>query len=171
MFSKLEADKMLVEVGAFDARALVRDVLTMVEPLARENGNRLSVELPAEPIRMRSDAVKVRQSLLNVLGNACKFTSNGSVEVRARVTSVGDIEFVEFVVEDTGIGMTENELGKIFEPFVQADSSMTRRYGGTGLGLSITQRFCAMLGGRVEAASTRGQGSRFTILLPRALSR
>jgi adenylate cyclase len=140
----------------------------MIEPVAKQNENQLSVELPSEPVSMRSDAVKIRQSLLNLLGNACKFTSKGSVGVRLSVASPKDGDLVRIVVEDTGIGMSEPELARVFEPFVQADSSTTRRYGGTGLGLSITLRLCSMLGGRIEAESTPGQGSRFTLVLPRS---
>lgn len=170
MFSKLEAGKMLVDPSDFDVGELVDDAVAMVEALARQNENRVVVELPSEPITMHSDAVKVRQSLLNVLGNACKFTAKGSVTVRVSLARSEDGELVRFAVEDTGIGMTEEELSKVFEPFVQADSSTTRRYGGTGLGLSITRRFCAMIGGRVDAESAAGRGSVFTITLPKTLS-
>jgi signal transduction histidine kinase len=166
-FSKLEAKKTLVELGSFSLETLVGEALAMVEPLAERNGNRLSVSLPAESVTMHSDAVKVRQSLLNVLGNACKFTANGSVSVQVIVTTEAGKDLVKFVIEDTGIGMSERELAEVFEPFVQADSSTTRRYGGTGLGLSITRRFCTMLGGRIEAESTPSRGSRFTIVLPK----
>ena len=117
----------------------MRETVDMVEPLAEQNGNRVSVELPVESVTMRSDAVKVRQVCSNVLGNACKFTSNGSRERRVS-TSRADGDIVRFEVEDTGIGMTPEELADVFEPFVQADSWTTRRYGGTGLGLSITER-------------------------------
>ncbi len=171
MFSKLEARKSLLDVGDFSLAELIRETVAMLLPLAEENGNRLSIDLPAEKVTMHSDAVKVRQSLLNVLGNACKFTANGSVEVRASITPGPSGDLVKLVVEDTGIGMTPEELATVFEPFVQADSSTTRRYGGTGLGLSITRRFCTMLGGRIEAESTPGLGSRFTIVLPRAMAR
>ncbi len=169
MFSKLEAGKMLVEASDFDAGTLARDAVAMLEPLAKQNSNRIVVELPDEPIAMHSDEVKVRAALLNVLGNACKFTSNGTVTVRVSLVTREGAELVSFAVEDTGIGMSEKELGEVFEPFVQADSGTTRRYGGTGLGLSITRRFCAMLGGEVTAKSAVGRGSVFTIVLPKTL--
>jgi signal transduction histidine kinase len=166
-FSKLQAGKMLLDLDDFVVADIVQETVVMVEPVAVQNGNRLTVELPKEPVTMHSDAVKVRQSLLNVLGNACKFTSKGSVRVRVWTAVEDGNELVKFEIEDTGIGMSAEELDTVFEPFVQADSGTTRRYGGTGLGLSITRRFTAMLGGRVEVESTPGQGSRFTIALPR----
>jgi signal transduction histidine kinase len=169
MFSKLEAGKMLVFAEDFDVGELVGEAVDMVEPFAKQNANRVVIELPAEPIAMHSDPVKLRQSLLNVLGNACKFTSKGNVTVRVSLATESSGELVRFAVEDTGIGMSEEELERVFEPFEQADTGTTKRYGGTGLGLSITRRFCAMLGGRVEAKSAPGRGSVFTITLPKSL--
>jgi signal transduction histidine kinase len=169
-FSKLEAGKMPVDAEDFDVGELVGQAVDMVEPFAKQNENRVVIELPAEPITMHSDPVKVRQSLLNVLGNACKFTSKGNVIIKVSLATGEGSELVRFAVEDTGIGMSDEELGRVFEPFEQADTGTTKRYGGTGLGLSITRRFCAMLGGRVEAKSAPGRGSVFTITLPRTLS-
>jgi signal transduction histidine kinase len=166
-FSKLEAGRMLLDLDDFVVADIVRETVVMIEPVAVQNGNRVTVELPKEPVTMHSDAVKVRQSLLNVLGNACKFTSKGTVNLRVSTVVEDGDEVVKFEIEDTGIGMTAEELAIVFEPFVQGDRGTTRRYGGTGLGLSITRRFTAMLGGRVDVESTPGQGSRFTIALPR----
>jgi CheY-like chemotaxis protein len=117
---------------------------------------------------MRADVVKVRQILFNLLSNACKFTENGTVslEIQGIAADGRDPERISFAVRDTGIGMTEEQLGRLFEAFSQADVSTTRRYGGTGLGLVISRRFARMMGGDVEVSSAPGEGSLFTLVLP-----
>jgi len=164
--SKIEVGKMDVFVEDFDVATLVSEVVAVIEPLAARNQNRLSVEQAPDLGVMRSDQTKVRQNLFNLLSNACKFAKGGEVRLSAkRVVRDGD-SWLEFTVADTGIGMTPEQLGRIFEAFTQADASTTKRFGGTGLGLAITRHFCRLLGGDISVESEPGKGSAFTILLP-----
>jgi PAS domain S-box-containing protein len=168
--SKIEAGKLEVYVEAFDVRDTIREVTTTIRPLVERNANRLDVRC-AEPLgTMRSDLVKIRQALLNLLSNACKFTDHGTITLTAdrERNGTGD-EWLVFTIADTGIGMTPEQMGRLFEAFTQADASTARRYGGTGLGLAITRRFCQMMGGDVVVASEPGKGSTFTVRLPAAL--
>src|SRR5208282_5079810 len=142
--------------------ALVEEVRSIVEPLAAVNANRVEIVCPAALGAFYTDRTKLKQSLLNLLSNASKFTHQGRVRLEVRPA---DTE-ISFVVRDTGIGMTEEQQGKLFQAFSQADSSTTRQYGGTGLGLAISNHFCEMLGGRIAVESAPGQGSTFTITLP-----
>jgi signal transduction histidine kinase/DNA-binding response OmpR family regulator len=160
--SKIEAGKMQVFIEPFDLGALVEDVRLMVEPLAARNGNTLVVDCPSDAAVIQSDMTKVKQSLLNLLSNACKFTRDG----RVGLSVARDGAVVRLRVWDTGIGMDEAQLGRLFQAFTQADSSTTRKYGGTGLGLVITRSFARMLGGDVSVESKAGEGSAFTITLP-----
>ena len=160
--SKIEAGKMQVFIEPFDLSSLVEDVRLMVEPLAARNGNTLVLECPSDAAVIQSDMTKVKQSLLNLLSNACKFTRNG----RVGLTVARDGPVVRLRVWDTGIGMSAEQLGRLFQAFTQADNSTTRKYGGTGLGLVITRSFARMLGGDVTVESTPGEGSAFTITLP-----
>ncbi len=163
--SKIEAGKMDVFIEPVDIAALAEDVRLMVAPLAARNANTLSVVLDPGVDSMRSDHTKVKQSLLNLLSNACKFTREGRVDL----TIQRDPEragMLLFVVNDTGVGMTEAQQARLFEAFTQADSSTTRQYGGTGLGLVITRSFARMLGGDVSVRSAPGEGSTFTLALP-----
>lgn len=166
--SKIEAGKMELYIETFDLRSTIDDVVTTVEPLIAQNGNTLEVNCDANLGAMRADMIKVRQALLNLLSNASKFTDHGAVRLsvsRARMSGAGGDEYV-FRVSDTGIGMTPDQQGKLFEAFSQAEASTTRRFGGTGLGLAITRRFCEMMGGRIDVESEHGRGSTFTIRLP-----
>ena len=115
---------------------------------------------------MRADLTKVRQALFNLLSNACKFTERGTVALAVAREAVGGQDWMIFSVSDTGIGMTPEQLAKLFEAFTQADAATTRRYGGTGLGLALSRRFCRMMGGDVTVESEAGRGSTFTIRLP-----
>jgi len=115
---------------------------------------------------MRADLTKVRQALLNVLSNACKFTERGTITLGVIREMVDGAAWIRFRVTDTGIGMTPEQMGKLFQAFHQADASATRKYGGTGLGLVISQRICQMMGGEITVESALGQGSTFTISLP-----
>ena len=163
--SKIEAGKMELYLETFDAAQMVKDVAATVTPLVMKNKNKLDLQLPIELGTMHADLTKVRQILFNLLSNACKFTENGIVRVEA-ARDPGHDAFVSFTVTDTGIGMTPEQLAKLFQPFTQADASTTRKYGGTGLGLAISKRFCEMMGGDVSVASEPGKGTTFTVRLP-----
>jgi signal transduction histidine kinase/DNA-binding response OmpR family regulator/HAMP domain-containing protein len=161
--SKIEAGKMDVFIEAVDLQALLKEVLSIVKPLADKNENVIEVICPADIGSFHSDQTKMKQCLLNLLSNASKFTSKGKLTLTvAREDNSG----VCFRVSDTGVGMTQDQLGRLFEAFSQADASTTKRFGGTGLGLAITKHFCTMLGGDVTVESTPGSGSTFIIRLP-----
>jgi signal transduction histidine kinase/CheY-like chemotaxis protein len=160
--SKIEAGKMDLYLEEVDLAGLVEEVGSIVEPLAAANANRLEIVCPAGLGTFYTDRTKLKQSLLNLLSNAGKFTHEGRVKLEVRPA---DAE-ISFIVSDTGIGMTKEQQGRLFQAFSQADASTTRQYGGTGLGLAITKSFCEMLGGNIAVASTPGQGSTFTITLP-----
>jgi signal transduction histidine kinase/CheY-like chemotaxis protein len=161
--SKIEAGKMDVFIEDVDIQALVKEVLSIVQPLADKNENVIKVICPVDIGSFRSDQTKVKQCLLNLLSNANKFTSKGTLTLTvAREAGSG----VCLRVSDTGVGMTKEQLGRLFEAFSQADASTTKRFGGTGLGLAITKHFCTALGGDVTVESTPGTGSTFTIRLP-----
>jgi signal transduction histidine kinase/CheY-like chemotaxis protein len=168
--SKIEAGKMELEIESFSIAPLVRDVAATVESTAQKNGNIIEVACAGDIGTMRADQVRIRQALLNLAGNAVKFTERGSVTISAVRDGKGDGEQIVFRVADTGIGMTAEEMGRLFQDFTQADSSTTRKYGGTGLGLAISRRFCRMMGGDITVESAPGSGSTFTIRLPAAVS-
>ncbi len=167
--SKIEAGRMTVEAVEFDVGAMIQEVVAAATPLVAKKGNRLVLDLPPNLGSMNTDEVKVRQCLLNLIGNAAKFTENGAVTLRAARIVDGGEHWMSFVVEDTGVGMTPEQLSKLFGRFVQADESTTRQYGGTGLGLAITRAFCRKLGGDVTVDSVYGKGSTFTLSLPARL--
>ncbi len=163
--SKIEAGKVELHYEEFDMRDMIKDVATISEPLAAKNSNKLVMHVAEGG--MYSDLTRVRQILFNLLGNACKFTHSGTVQltVSGETTSQGD--FVKFQVQDSGIGMSPEQIDKVFEAFAQADSSTTRKYGGTGLGLAITKKFCEMMGGTIAVESQPGKGATFTVRLPK----
>ena len=160
--SKIEAGRMTVFIEETNIASVLTEVRGIIEPLAAKNGNRLAIDCPAEFGTIETDVTKLKQSLLNLLSNASKFTKNGTVTLA--VTRNGDR--VVFRVTDTGIGMSEEQMGRLFQAFAQADSSTTRKFGGTGLGLVITRHFARMLGGDVSVTSRPGQGSAFSLVLP-----
>jgi PAS domain S-box-containing protein len=163
--SKIESGKLELVLETFDVPTMIRDVVTTIEPLAQKNANRLDVCCPAHVGNMCADLTKVRQSLFNLLSNACKFTERGTIRLEvARTEQNGD--WFTFRVTDSGIGMTPDHLGKLFQPFTQVDTSATRRFGGTGLGLAITRHFCEAMGGDITVKSKSGTGSTFAIRLP-----
>jgi adenylate cyclase len=164
--SKIEAGKMDLVLESFPVASMIDDVVNTVEPIASKNGNKIVVNCPNVIGSMYADQIRVRQALMNLVSNASKFTSNGTVTISAaRQSSTGD-DRIELVVTDTGIGMTLEQVGKLFQEFSQADSSTTRKYGGTGLGLAISRRFCQMMGGDISVESELGHGSKFVIALP-----
>src|SRR5437870_9435634 len=164
--SKIEAGKMELYLESFDVAGLVRDIAAVIQPLAAKNANRLAVLCPDEVGTMRADLTKVRQARFNLLSNACKFTDRGIISLAVARAVMDGQDWIEFSVNDTGIGMTPEQLARLFEVFSQADAATTRKYGGTGLGLALSRRLCRMMGGDVTVASEAGRGSTFTILLP-----
>lgn len=164
--SKIEAGKTELYLEDFDVAEVVSDVATTIRPLVEKSGNLFEVELAPDLGGMTSDLTKVRQMLLNLLSNASKFTERGTVTLGVTREHGEDGDWLTFRVHDTGIGMTPDQLGRVFEAFAQADASTSRNFGGTGLGLAITRRFGRMLGGDVGAESEAGRGSTFTLRLP-----
>ncbi len=160
--SKIEAGKMDLFLEVFDVRTMLDEVMLTIKPLVEKNRNTLALHLDGQLGAMRSDLTKVRQALFNLLSNATKFTQDGRIELEVRRAN----DLLKFRVTDTGIGMSPEQMAKLFQPFSQADPSTTRRYGGTGLGLAITRRFCQLMGGDVSVESEEGRGSTFTIELP-----
>jgi signal transduction histidine kinase len=183
--SKVEAGRMTLFIEEFDVPSLVQEVAATIQPLAEKNGNRLELDCPAGLGRMRADQTKVRQTLFNLLSNACKFTEHGAVTLRVwksegRMKNAetthdataassllhAPVNLLHFSVADTGIGMTPEQAAKLFHAFTQADVSTSRKYGGTGLGLAISRKFCQMMGGELTVQSEPGRGSTFTVTLP-----
>jgi CheY-like chemotaxis protein len=178
--SKIEAQKMELHLESFELSAFVREVAQMIGPLVEKKANQLVVECPADIGSMRADLVKLRQCLLNLLSNANKFTEKGTIRLvvrrQAAVAGGGSgpvaepgpraREVIRFAVADTGIGITPDQISRLFQAFSQADTATARKYGGTGLGLTITKHFCELMGGTIGVASEPGQGSTFTMELP-----
>lgn len=160
--SKIEAGKMEVFAEPFLIDAMVGEVISVISPLMAKNGNTLEIDCPPDIDTMNSDLTKIRQCLLNLLSNASKFTERGKISLRVRREG----EIISFEVRDTGIGMTPEQMGRLFRAFMQGDASTTRRYGGTGLGLTLTRSFIEMLGGTITVDSKPGEGSVFALVLP-----
>ncbi len=161
-YTSLEAGHETFRASEFLAADLVRSVAGGSEPLAQQKGLAIRWSAPSAPIRVTSDIDKVRQVLTHLVGNAIKFTDEGEVALSVEARD-GELHFA---VTDTGIGIAEDDVGRLFRPFVQLDAGLTRRHGGTGLGLHIAQRLTALLGGRLEVQSELGKGSRFALILP-----
>jgi signal transduction histidine kinase len=164
--SKIEAGRMDLYLETFDLASMLQDVETTVQPLVEKNANTLVVYRPDAPGAMRADLTKVRQSLFNLLSNACKFTKQGTIGLTVTRWPADGVDWITFGVSDTGIGMTPAQMEKLFQAFAQAEASTARQFGGTGLGLAITKKFCQMMGGDVTVESELGKGSTFTIRLP-----
>jgi signal transduction histidine kinase len=164
--SKIEAGKMELDLQTFDVRQMVGEMISTIDAVVRKNGNTLSVTFGEIPATMEGDLTKTRQILFNLLSNAAKFTSHGTVGLHVERGSIADADCVRFIVTDTGIGLTAEQMAKLFRPFVQADASVSRKYGGTGLGLAIVSRYCALMGGDVTVESPAEGGARFTVRLP-----
>ncbi len=156
--SKIEAGRTELHVESFDVMAMIRDVVSTIHPLMEHSTNTLTVKCATNLGTMSADAAQVRQSLLNLLSNACKFTELGAITLEATSTYEAQLEWITFRVADDGIGMTPAHLRTVFDAFSQADPSMTRRYDGTGLGLAISQRFCQMMGGVLCGRERMGGG-------------
>ena len=166
--SKIESGKMEVYFEQVDVKALVREVGATVGPLAQKNNNQLMLSVDEGIGEIESDKTKLRQILINLLSNACKFTENGRVSLEVRPETNNGERHICFIVSDTGIGMDARTLDRLFEDFVQADNSQTRKFDGTGLGLTICKRFSEMLGGELDPKSKPGKGSSFTLCLGEA---
>jgi signal transduction histidine kinase/DNA-binding response OmpR family regulator len=164
--SKIEAGRMDIYFEDIDLAVLVEEIQSMIRPLAAKNGNTLEVVCPTDIGRMRSDLTKVKQSVLNLLGNSSKFTTAGRIALTVSRNAAATGSTISFRVSDTGIGMSPAETAKLFQAFTQVDTATTKRFGGTGLGLAITKHFCDMLGGDIAVESEPGKGSTFTITLP-----
>ncbi len=164
--SKIEAGKMDLHPETFQIPLLAGDTVKTIEMLAAKNSNRIVLDCPADIGAMRADQIRVRQVLLNLLSNANKFTKDGTVSVTVRRETREDRDWITVAVTDTGIGMTPEQLSRLFNDFVQADASTTRKYGGTGLGLAISRRLCQMMGGEITVTSEPGSGSTFLMTLP-----
>jgi len=163
--SKIEAGKLELNPEPINLARLIDEVIGTAGQLAEKNKNRLIVEAQESLGALTADSMRLKQILLNLLSNACKFTKEGEVALRVRKVADGR-EWVELAVADSGIGMTAEQQAKLFQDFTQADSLTARRYGGTGLGLAITRKLARMMGGDVTVASEPGKGSVFTVRLP-----
>ncbi|NJL94296.1 MAG: response regulator, partial [Anaerolineae bacterium] len=168
--SKIEAGKMQLHLESFPVVSMLESVVGTAQALIDKNRNLLVLDLEGDLGYMVADVTRVRQVLFNLLSNAAKFTHDGQITLRTTVMERDGREWLLFAVADTGIGIEQEKLNEIFEEFIQADASTTRQYGGTGLGLSITRRFCQMMGGDIFVSSQPGQGSTFTVRLPRVVS-
>ncbi len=165
-FSKIEAGRMDTEVGQFDLSVMVNDAVDTVFPMLADKPVSLNTEMPDDLPLVWSDRHRLEQCLLNLLSNAAKFTHEGSITVRGYQKEIGGFEGFVLEVEDTGIGMTDEQLDRVFKPFSQADESFTRKYGGTGLGLVISQRLMQLLGGEISVESKAETGSTFRLHFP-----
>ncbi len=169
--SKIEAGKTELYLETFAVQQMLDEVTTTVRPLVEKNANTLVLDGAGDLGEMHADLTKMRQVLLNLLSNACKFTDHGTVTLAvSRECGERGGDWMVFRVADSGIGMTPPQMAKLFEAFAQAEASTTRRYGGTGLGLAISRRFCQMMGGDITVASDPGKGSIFTVRVPAAVA-
>ncbi|MBW4436382.1 MAG: ammonium transporter [Pleurocapsa minor GSE-CHR-MK-17-07R] len=169
--SKIEAGRMDLHLEAFDVRMMMADIVTTMTPLVEKKHNALEVVYDHDPAEMTADLTKVRQVIINLLSNASKFTDHGTITVRVSRQQYGGTDWLSFAVADTGIGMTDEQISRLFQKFMQADSSTTRKYGGTGLGLAISKAFCEMMGGDITVSSVYGEGTVFTVQLPATVTR
>jgi len=168
--SKIESGKMPLYLETFEVNTMVLETVNLIQPLIEKNKNRLNLRPMNGTGEMHSDMVKVRQILYNLISNAAKFTTQGEITLEisreAASAAVGDEDWITLRVSDTGIGLSDEQINQLFKPFVQGDTSTTRKFGGTGLGLAITKHFCQMLGGDIHASGEAGKGATFTVKLP-----
>jgi len=164
--SKIEAGKMGLNVETFDVAQVVKEIASTVQPAVTKHTNAIHVDVATNAGEMRADLTKVRQILLNLLSNSCKFTDHGTITLNVSRETIADRDWLQFEVGDSGIGMTAEQKGNLFREFSQADASIARKYGGTGLGLAITHRFVQIMRGTITVDSQPGRGSTFTIQLP-----
>jgi len=167
--SKIESGRVELYIEPFDLPTLLEEVAATIKPLAASRNNKLDVVLHGELGEMATDITKLRQNLFNILSNAAKFTTEGSIRMEVQRKGNPPAGNIEFRISDTGIGMTEEQMARVFDPFTQADASTTRIYGGTGLGLTVTQNYCHLMGGDITVESRPGVGTTFIMVLPAAL--
>jgi signal transduction histidine kinase len=163
--SKVESGKMELFIEEFDLKKIIEEVEATIKPLVEKNGNKLVVEYETEIEKISADLTKMRQILLNLLSNSAKFTKDGTITISVISSKVKE-HAVDFNISDTGIGMTPDQVDKVFKPFTQADEKTTRKFGGTGLGLTITKMFAEMMGGDINLISEVGEGTTFTVTMP-----
>lgn len=164
--SKIESGKMGVYNEQVDLKQLINDISSTVRPLIEKYSNTIKIKFDVDDFSIRTDVTKFRQVLMNLLSNSAKFTRNGEITIHAHRFMERGIDVISVSVTDTGIGMTQAQLEKIFEEFTQADESTTREFGGTGLGLSICRKFAELMQGRIDVESTPGKGARFSFVIP-----
>jgi signal transduction histidine kinase len=165
-FSKIEAGRMELLLEPVHVATLLQEVEATAAPVVRKQGNTFVVHAEADVGTITADAGKVRQVLLNLLSNAGKFTTDGTIALRASRIARDGADFIALAVADTGVGLTRAQFGRLFQAFAQADATTQREHGGTGLGLALCRRFCLMMGGDIEVESKAGSGSTFTVMLP-----
>ncbi len=158
---------MELDIHEFSVQDMMEELRATLEPLAQQHGNQIELRTAPDLGIANHDSGKLRQCLINLGGNACKFTKQGHVILTARPVTIARREWLEISVSDSGIGMTPEQIERLFEPFVQADASTTRRFGGTGLGLAITARLVELMGARLSVDSVPGVGSTFRLRIPR----
>jgi len=164
--SKIEAGKLQLEMQVFDVSMILDEINETIQPLASQNSNKFTIDVAEGMSPVHADYTRLKQCLLNLLSNACKFTREGEVDFSVTQDRVQGQEFITFHVADTGVGLTDEQATRLFQPFSQADASTTRKFGGTGLGLAITKNLCEAMGGSISLESKAGAGSTFTIRLP-----
>jgi signal transduction histidine kinase len=164
--SKIEAGKMELFLEDVHLPTVIDEITNTVQPIVDKNANKLSVDCSEMIPMIKADSIKLRQILLNLLSNAGKFTHGGEINFTVSMENTPEIEWVVFKVSDTGIGMSKDQVDKVFDAFTQADNSTTRKYGGTGLGLTITKKFCEMMEGNISIESVPAVGSVFIVKLP-----
>jgi GAF domain-containing protein len=168
--SKIEAGRMELHLETFPLAPVIKDVARTIEPMATKNSNRIVIDCSVDLGTMHADQTRFRQSVLNLASNANKFTEKGTITIAAHQGQENDRDWITIAVADTGIGMTADQMSKLFQEFSQASSATASKYGGTGLGLAISRRFCQMMGGDITVESAPGSGSTFTIRLPRIVA-
>lgn len=161
--SKIEVGKIELFIEEVDVRDMLKDVENTIKPLVEKNSNTLSIEVDGSVGTVRTDLTKLRQNLFNLLSNAAKFSNNSTIKLRSRIVPSAKGDLLEISVSDSGIGMTEEQIARVFDPFTQADASTSKEFGGTGLGLTITREFSRKMGGDITVESTPGKGTTFTM--------
>jgi signal transduction histidine kinase len=167
LYARFSAAGMELALSSFALAPLIAEVVRTIEPLTAKSSNKVAVNCDAGIERIQADQMRLRQALLNLMSNASKFTERGTISIDARQKQENGHDWITMAVTDTGIGMTLEQMGKLFQEFSQASSSTASKYGGAGLGLAISRRFCQMMGGDITVESEPGRGSTFTIRLPR----